>query len=182
MVIPDPVSLKPLEVWCPRCALPTECIQAYTVPTLLFAVIGVAWNTDTIVGCPRCIRRGIYKRMCVNLLTANVLCWIVLPVHLIQLLHSTLSTHAHVPEEYAHLASERPVLPTEGKKNTASLVRIVFAVFLVLGIFCFMFFVLPRLLRSSPLPAPRPDHRIIPGYSRAVRPVPHGRLLPQPGT
>jgi hypothetical protein len=84
--------------------------------------------------------------MCANLVTANLLCWIVLPVYLFQLLHSAWLARPHVPEEYKHLASVRPVLQTAEKKGRGSAAPIVLVVFLLLAVICFTFLVLPQLL------------------------------------
>jgi hypothetical protein len=73
------ISAEPRQAFCPRCGQSVRCIQVFEAPTFVFGIVFVAWNTATLVGCPRCVRIDLLKYFLLNILTANVLCWMVLP-------------------------------------------------------------------------------------------------------
>ena len=60
-------------VICPRCGSATDSLKAIEVTNIVCLLVYWAWNTETIVGCPSCIRKTLIKRTLAAIPLANVL-------------------------------------------------------------------------------------------------------------
>lgn len=139
--------LKP-RVWCPHCRKRTDCIQVYDVPIGLCFLVYVVWDSERLVGCPRCIRADLWKRFLWNIPMMNVLCWVFAPWIAVQLISSYAGNRPGVPPEYQHLAEPPITNPSvERWQGSAGRGNRWFLILLLLAAAVgFAFFVLPRVL------------------------------------
>jgi len=126
----------------------TDHIQSYRHPFVVFAIVffSVDGTGQTVFGCPKCVRKRLRENMLVSLLIANVLCWIPIPVIVLQLQASHLDTHPSIPPEYWYLA--RLPLPNRAarvQEERARRKRLWVILFILAIVIAALVFVMPVL-------------------------------------
>ena len=84
------------ELPCPSCGKLTDSLKQYAnFPHLIiFLLIFAVTQRATYVGCPSCIRAKIGTQMLINLLTANIISPIILPIQAIWFIPTFMKGHS----------------------------------------------------------------------------------------
>jgi hypothetical protein len=140
-------AAEPQEAFCPRCALPVSWIQVYEAPTFVFGIFFYAWSWDTLLGCRRCVRGGLVKRLFVNVVTANVFWWVMLPWYLILLGHSLAESGPRIPDQYREQLATKPIrTAVADPKALSPMVRAAIVVGVLAVVVVFGLVIMPRLV------------------------------------
>jgi hypothetical protein len=135
-------------VYCPRCGVKTDRIQAFRTPVFIFAIFYFASGTEKIVGCTDCVRSALIQRLLLSIPLTNVFCWIFVPWHLIEIISCYIDDRPGIPPEYAYLANEQPHMdsgPTWKGKTEGRALRLIIVLLILAAIVGAVFFVLPRI-------------------------------------
>ena len=95
-----PVNVAFPKVPCPRCGRMTTRIQVFDVPVAICLLYYFVWSTDRIIGCRRCVRSKMIKRLLLSIPLTNIFCWLFVPWHLGQLIVSYATDWPGIPPEY----------------------------------------------------------------------------------
>jgi hypothetical protein len=81
---------------CPTCGRYTDSLKQYAnFPHLvIFLLIFAVSQRATYVGCPGCIRAKIGTQMLINLITANIISPIILPIQACWLIPTFMKGHS----------------------------------------------------------------------------------------
>jgi len=136
------------EVTCPLCGCRTNHIQAYEIPVVVFLLVYVIWRSDTVAGCPRCVRISLWRQFWVSIPAANFLFPIVGPMIFRKINASDEAIVPSIPLEY-HAWADVPATQASDWTGAGSgrRRRLVIAVALVLVAAVLMFVVIPSVLQ-----------------------------------
>jgi hypothetical protein len=140
---PEPVA----EVTCPGCFRQTDRVHAFDVPVVIFGVVFVGRSNETVAGCPRCVRRRLWRRLLVSIPAANLLFPVVAPFILWSLMLSHSDEGPVIPPEYRDWANLSPPPPEPSPPAGRREKRLLAAFAVVLVVAVLLFLVLPRVVR-----------------------------------
>lgn len=146
---------------CPGCGKLTGEICSYRGPTFVFLVVWVAWAWTPIEACRHCCQRLIWHHLGLNILTANLFCFMTVPWWFALVLYNKYRAPTGLPEHYhanleayrergkiiAEAKEERATKARQFKENNPNLGFVILLALIV--IIVFMFFVLPALVGKS---------------------------------
>jgi hypothetical protein len=153
-----------LQVPCPRCGKMTDRIQDYNVPIAVCIIFYFVWKEDRVFGCPGCVRSSMFTRLLLSIPLTNIVCWVFVPWHLVQIVSSYVSDRPGIPPEYRGLASpvlqqapagkgegvseeRQPAQPDWQPSEQGQGKRMLVAVLILAVVLGVVFFVLPRLMQ-----------------------------------
>jgi hypothetical protein len=140
---PEPVA----EVTCPGCFRKTDRVHVFEAPVVIFGVFFVVRSYESVAGCPRCVRRRLWRRLLVSLPAANLLFRVVAPFILWSLMLSHWDEGPVIPPEYREWANLSPPPPEPSPPAGQREKRVLAAFVVVLVVAALLFFVVPRLAR-----------------------------------
>jgi hypothetical protein len=144
---PDGAPEAVTEVVCPGCFRKTDRVHAFEAPVVVCRLVFFAWNYEQIAGCPRCVRRRLWRRLLVSFPVANLAFPVVAPFLLWDLFLSHWDEGPHIPPEYHGWANLSPPPPESADPPGRRSRRVLLAFAGVLVAAVVLFLVLPRVVR-----------------------------------
>jgi hypothetical protein len=99
-----------LKVVCPRCCRATEHLKVVDVPNVIFLVAYVAWNNESVIGCPECVRRLLGRRLLTSIPLSNILYPLPAFFYVAQYLGSYAKGHSSEAVAAAHRMNRAEML------------------------------------------------------------------------
>jgi hypothetical protein len=99
-----------MRVVCPRCCRATEHLKIVDVPNVIFLVAYIAWNNETVVGCPECVRRLLGRRLLTSLPLSNILYPVPASFYVAQYFVSYAKGHSSQATAAAHRMTKTEML------------------------------------------------------------------------
>jgi hypothetical protein len=78
------------EMRCGWCGKSSANVSSYSILHVLFVIFFIHFRVDTAISCPSCMRNCLLQRSLLNIVTANLLCPIVLVWNGFQFLRTLL--------------------------------------------------------------------------------------------
>lgn len=135
------------EVVCPGCYRKTDRVHVFEPPVVIFGVFFVGWGHETVAGCPRCVRRRLWRRLLVSIPLANLLFPAAAPFILWNLMLSHWDEGPVIPPEYRSWADLSPPPPETTDPPGRRERRVLIAFAAVLAAAVVLFLILPRVVR-----------------------------------
>jgi hypothetical protein len=132
------------EVVCPGCFRRTDRVHMFEAPVVVCGVVFLAWTYETIAGCPRCVRRRLWRRLVVSVPFANLAFPAVAPFLLWDLFLSHWDDGPHIPPEYHGWAALTPPPPDPPGRRPRRVLAALAAVVVAAAV---LFLILPRVFR-----------------------------------
>jgi len=142
---PAGVGEPVVEVTCPGCYRRTDRVYVFEVPVVLCGLWVLVRTSETVAGCPRCVRRRLWWRLLVSLPMSNLVFPAVAPFILWDLGRTYLDEGPGIPPEYHDWANVGPP-PQSGEPPGSRAKRVLAALAAVVVAALILFFILPRLL------------------------------------
>jgi hypothetical protein len=135
------------EVVCPGCYRTTDRVHVFEAPVEVCGLVFWARTSERIAGCPRCVRRRLWRRLLVSVPVANLAFPAVAPFLLWDLFLSHWDEGPDIPPEYHGWANLSPPPPEPAAPPDRRGRRVLIAFAAVLAAAVILFLVLPRMVR-----------------------------------
>jgi HEAT repeat protein len=97
-------------VVCPRCWRTTDSLKVNEIPNIVFLAVYIAWNHDTVVACPACMRSALAKRCAAAIPLTNILFPAIAVVYVAYYLGTFAKGHSSQAVAAAHARTRAEVL------------------------------------------------------------------------
>lgn len=100
-------SEEPTLLPCPDCNQMTDSLKVFTLPVIVFFIVGAVSQRKKAAACPACMRKRVMTMSATNIVTSHIV-WplVVLPMTLIQLWITTRAGHSN---DVLKLAADRGI-------------------------------------------------------------------------